>query len=118
MALSKLPSVVSPAEFRLLQESGFRRWPSRPPGQPLFYPVTNQRYAEEITRLWNVRDCGVGYVVRFRVSAIFAAGYEIRQVGDTHHTEWWIPSEDLEALNAHIIGEIEVVAEYRDDTDA
>jgi hypothetical protein len=39
--------------------------------------------------------------------------YEIKQVGDTHHTEWWVPAEDLEQLNDNIVGVIEIIAEYR-----
>lgn len=39
--------------------------------------------------------------------------FEVRQVGGTHHTEWWIPAEQLEELNANIVGLIEVIGEYR-----
>lgn len=39
--------------------------------------------------------------------------YEIQKVGGIHHTEWWIPAEKLEELNDHIVGEIEVIGEYR-----
>ena len=38
--------------------------------------------------------------------------YEIHQVGCSTHTEWRIPAEDLESLNAEIVGLIQVVAEY------
>jgi hypothetical protein len=30
-------------------------------------------------------------------------------VGGAHHTEWWVPAEELEALNDHIVGLIEVL---------
>lgn len=36
---------VGPKELDLLEQSGLRRWPPRLPGQPIFYPVTNERYA-------------------------------------------------------------------------
>jgi hypothetical protein len=39
--------------------------------------------------------------------------YETHQVGGADHTEWWIPAEDLDALNANIVGVIEVIGEYR-----
>ena len=39
--------------------------------------------------------------------------YEIHQAGAMHHTEWWIPAEDLEELNRDIVGKIEVIGEYR-----
>ena len=41
-----------------------------------------------------------------------AQRYEIQQVGRGHHTEWWIPAEELEEFNDHIIGTIEVVATF------
>ena len=39
--------------------------------------------------------------------------YQIQQVGDVYHTEWWIPAEDLEKFNAHIVGEIEVIKAFK-----
>lgn len=101
---------IGPDELELLKQSGMKRWPPRLPGQPIFYPVTNELYAEEIASRWNVQDSGAGYVTKFRVDKSFANRYEIRQVGTTHQTEWWIPAEELEELNDHIVGEIEVVA--------
>ena len=38
--------------------------------------------------------------------------YKVEQVGATHHTEWWIPAEELEELNDNIVGEIAVIGEY------
>lgn len=45
--------------------------------------------------------------------ADFARRYEVHKVGGEYHTEWWIPAEDLEALNDNIVGLIEVIGEYR-----
>ncbi|MEH6420281.1 hypothetical protein [Pseudomonas sp. CGJS7] len=103
---------VGPAELALLRESGFKRWPPRLPEQPIFYPVTNERYAAEIAERWNVKDSGYGAVTRFRVCADFMARYRIEKVGGAHHTEWWIPAEELEALNDRIVGTIEVIREF------
>jgi hypothetical protein len=103
---------TGPEELALVAQSGFRRWPPRLLGQPIFYPVTNEQYAVEIGSRWNVRDSGVGYVTRFRVRRSFMAAYEVHQVGTSYHTEWWIPAEELEAFNANIVGEIEVIAKY------
>lgn len=38
--------------------------------------------------------------------------YPIQRVGARHHTEWWVPAEELEALNDNIVGVIEVLEEY------
>jgi len=104
---------IGPRELQLLAAAGFRRWPPRLPDQPIFYPVTNERYASEIASRWNVRDDGVGYVTRFLVRTSFVRRFEIQQVGTTHHTEWWIPAEALEELNDNIVGLIDVVSEFR-----
>lgn len=99
-------------ELALVAASGFKRWPPRLPEQPIFYPVTNEEYAIELTQ-WNVTDFNVGYVTKFDVSKGFMDRYEIKCVGNKDHTEWWIPSEDLEELNENIIGKIEVIGEYK-----
>lgn len=100
-------------EIELVKQSGYKKWPSRLPEQPIFYPVTNQRYAEEIAIKWNMKNSGAGYVTRFNVKKSFMNRYEINQVGAAHHKEWWIPAEDLEELNDNIVGFIEVIGEYR-----
>jgi hypothetical protein len=41
---------VGLAELRLIAQSGWRAFPPRLPDQPIFYPVLNFPYAEEIAR--------------------------------------------------------------------
>jgi hypothetical protein len=103
---------VGPEELELLRQSGFKRWPPRLPEQSIFYPVTNERYATEIAQRWNVKDSKHGAVTRFQVRASFMSNYAIQQVGASHHTEWWVPAEELEALNDNIVGVIEIIREY------
>ena len=100
-------------ELALVRESGYRMWPPRLPGQPIFYPVTNQEYATQIAVEWNVKESGFGCVTKFQVLKSFVDRYPIQKVGGSSHTEWWIPAEDLEELNRCIVGLIEVVEEYR-----
>ena len=104
---------TGPKELELVKESGFKKWPPRLPEQPIFYPVTNQEYAEQIAREWNVKDSGVGYVTKFHVKSSFMEKYETQKVGGSNHTEWWIPAEELEELNANIVGTIEVISEFK-----
>ncbi len=103
---------TGPKELKLVKESGFGKWPPRLPEQPFFYPVTNREYAEKIAEDWNVKASGVGYVTKFSVKASFMAKYEIHKVGGSNHTEWWIPAEELDDLNANIVGKIEVISEF------
>ena len=109
---------TGPNELALVEASGFRRWPPRLPEQPIFYPVTNERYAFEIATRWNIKDSGVGYVTRFRVRKTFVDRYDVQKVGGAHHTEWWVPAEALESLNDEIVGLIDVIGEYRHDPEA
>jgi len=104
---------TGPKEVGLVAASGYRRWPPRLPEQPIFYPVTNEEYARQITISWNVPASGVGYVTKFQVKKKFLEKYPVQKVGGESHTEWWIPAEDLEELNDNIVGNIEVVGEYR-----
>jgi hypothetical protein len=103
-------------ERDLIAQSGYQAFPPRLPHQPIFYPVLNEPYATQIARDWNTKDAFsgyVGYVTRFQVRAEFLAHYEVKTVGASEHQEYWIPAEDLPALNACIVGEIEVIATYR-----
>ena len=104
---------TGPKELELLRASGFRRWPPRLPEQPIFYPVTNEQYASQIAREWNVKESGFACVTRFFVRKAFMSRYEIQKVGGAIHSEWWIPAEQLEELNDNIVGTIEVIGEYR-----
>ncbi len=103
---------TGPEELAPVEASGWREWPPRLPGQPIFYPVLNEQYATMIARDWNVRQCGAGYMTRFRVRRSFLDSYEIHQVGGQTIPEYWIPAEDLGALNASIVGTIELIAEF------
>jgi hypothetical protein len=106
---------VGPEELELIRAAGMRAFPPRLPEQPIFYPVTTEAYAIKIARDWNVRASGSGYVTRFAVRRDFLDRYEIQTAGGSAHQEYWIPAEELDAFNKAIVGEIEVVAEYRGD---
>lgn len=104
---------VGPAELRLIEEAGMRAFPPRLPEQPIFYPVTTEEYAVKIARDWNVPKSGSGFVTRFRVRRDFLGRYEVQDAGGKAHREYWIPAEELDAFNAAIVGQIEVVREFR-----
>jgi hypothetical protein len=103
---------TGPEELALVEASGWREWPPRLPGQPIFYPVLSEEYAAKIARHWNVPHSGAGYVTRFEVLRSFLDQYGVHQVGGKTILEYWIPAQDLPALNASIVGTIEVTAEY------
>jgi hypothetical protein len=104
---------VDPKELDLIRASGHRAFPPRLPEQPIFFPVLNEEYARQIARDWNVKASGAGYVTRFAVRTDFVAKYPVQKVGSSIHQELWIPAEDLAQMNRNIVGLIEVIEEYK-----
>ena len=110
----KLFRPVGTKELELIEQSGFTAFPPRLPEQPIFYPVLNVEYATEIAEKWNAKlnDDKKGYVTEFDVDDAFASRYEVHIVGASHHAELWVPAEELEEFNRHIIGKNKVIKEF------
>jgi|SRR5579859_2888765 len=105
-------------ELQLIREGNFRSFPPRKQEQPYFYPVLHEDYAVQIARDWNARHPSrskAGFVTRFQVRRDFIGRYQVRTVGSYRHKEYWIPAEDLEEFNRNLIGDIEIIAEFRKD---
>lgn len=103
---------VGQKEYELIKESEYKRFPPRLPGQPVFYPVLNERYAEEIAKKWNTKDINSGnkgYVTKFEVDNNYISKFSVQKVGSSYHQELWIKSEELDEFNNHIIGKIEII---------
>lgn len=103
---------VGPLELALIEKSGWKAFPPRLPEQPIFYPVTNEEYAIQIARDWNVKSSGSGYVTRFEVDAEYASKFPKKVVGGKVHEELWVPAEELEIFNSKISGEIAVTHRF------
>src|SRR5258708_32735679 len=104
---------VGPQELELIEKAAMRAFPPRLPEQPIFYPVLSEDYAVKIARDWNVPANGAGFVTRFKVRKDFLAQYEVQEAGGRAHLEYWIPAEDLAAFNEAIVGQIELILEFR-----
>jgi len=103
-------------ELRLIEQVGFKEFPPRLPGQPIFYPVLELEYARHIAREWNTKDEAsdfAGFVTRFEIDDTCVARFPVQTVGGAEHRELWVPAEALAEFNAHIRGLIEVIEEYR-----
>lgn len=103
---------VGQTEMDLIIDSGYHAFPPRLAGQPIFYPVLNERYACEIAQRWNAKEkvSGYrGYVTRFEIADEFIKRYEVQTVGASYHQEFWIPAEELVDFNQHILEKIEVI---------
>jgi len=100
-------------ELELIAQSDFKAFPPRLPEQPIFYPVLNFEYAEQIARNWNTKSNSfAGFVTKFAVESDYANKFEVQTVGSIIHQELWIPAEQLAEFNRHIIGRITVEAAY------
>ena len=106
---------VGVGELRLIAQSGFREFPPRLPDQPIFYPVLTLEYARRIARDWNTVDAQSGYagfVTRFEIDAETAKRYPVQVAGGRSHEELWVPAEELQEFNAHIVGMVTVVEAF------
>ncbi|MDL2206103.1 hypothetical protein LJC33_04215 [Eubacteriales bacterium OttesenSCG-928-N13] len=77
--------------------------------------MLNEQYATEIASRWNTQDSNSGnkgYVTRFEVDDGYILKFDVQTVGASYHQELWIPSEELEEFNVHIIGKIEIIASF------
>ena len=116
MPLTTFYRPVGQKELDLIAASEYSAFPPRLPSQPIFYPVLNREYAEQIARDWNTKDelSGyVGYVLEFNVDSAYLSAFEIQKVGSKNHLEYWIPAEQLDEFNRHIVGGIRVIAEFK-----
>ncbi|MEM9545178.1 MAG: hypothetical protein AAGA77_04355 [Bacteroidota bacterium] len=114
MKTTKLYRPVNKVELDLIQKSDWKTFPPRLPEQPIFYPVTNQEYASQITREWNLPTYKNGFVTEFELSEDYLSKFKIEKVGLEHHTELWVPAEELEEFNHEIIGDIKVIEAYHE----
>jgi hypothetical protein len=95
---------VGEKELKLIANSGFTVFPPRLPEQPIFYPVTNQQYADEINNKWNEH----GAVVMFNIDDRYISKFDKHVVGRHYHEEYWIPADELDEFNRNIIGRLQI----------
>jgi hypothetical protein len=102
-------------ELALIVDSGMKRFPPRLFWQPIFYPVLNLQYASEIAERWNMGDPesdGVGFVTEFDIPEDYFKKFPIQTVELDYHQELWVPAEQLEEFNNHIINGIRVCKSF------
>jgi len=112
MTLVTLYRPVGPEELGLIRASGWKAFPPRLPEQPIFYPVVQEAYAVRIARDWNVKASGAGFVMKFEVDGEYLSQFDVQYAGGREHAEYWIPADRLGEFNGHIVGTIDVVAEF------
>lgn len=106
---------VGPGELELIKKSGWKKFPPRLPEQPIFYPVLNEEYANQINIEWNVPAYGTGFTMKFHINADYFEKFEVRNVGGQNHNELWVPSEKMDEFNSNIVGLIDIVKKFNKD---
>ncbi len=109
------PIDIIPETKQAVAKSRSGGFPPRLPEQPIFYPVLNFEYAEQIARDWNTKNPESGYcgfVTEFEVDKAYSGKFEVQTVGASIHKELWVPAEELEEFNNHIKGYINLKAAY------
>lgn len=107
---------VGQTELELIIASGKKKFPPRLAWQPIFYPVLNQQYAEQIALEWNTEDefSGfAGHVLAFDLPEQYIQQFPVQNVGGDIHNELWVPAEQLEEFNDKIIGEIRLIKSFK-----
>jgi hypothetical protein len=102
---------VGVRELELIIDADMKAFPPRLAWQPIFYPVLNSPYAEQIALEWNTKDEFSGYagfVTAFDLPATYLQQFEIQTVGADMHQELWVPAEQMEEFNGQIKGLIRV----------
>jgi hypothetical protein len=115
MKLITLYRPVGQKELDLIKASGYKKFPSRLDWQPIFYPLMNQTYAEQIALEWNTKDefSGyAGYVTAFDLPETYLQQFPVQNVGGDIHNELWVPAEQLDEFNSRIVGEIRLVNSF------
>ena len=107
---------VGEVELGLIADSGWTRFPPRLPEQPIFYPVMNFDYAEQIARDWNSKHepTRTGYVLAMDMRGNPTGRWPVQIAGGSVHKELWVPAEELDDFNDLIEAPIRLVATYRD----
>lgn len=100
-------------ELGLIFDAGMKEFPPRLPEQPIFYPVLNQVYARQIAKEWNAEASPyAGYVTKFDLELDYVAKFPVKTVGASVHQELWVPAEQLQNFNSHIIGHIHAIEAF------
>ncbi|RYY64445.1 MAG: ADP-ribosylation/crystallin J1, partial [Chitinophagaceae bacterium] len=93
MEVVRLYRPVGIKELELIAAAAWKEFPPRLFWQPIFYPVLNQPYAEQIAGEWNTGDESSGYagfVTSFKVNKAYVDNYKVENVGGEIHNELWV----------------------------
>ena len=92
--------------------SGWRHFSPESYQQKIFYPKLHRGFAEALARQCYANRDVAGYVVSFKLPGDFLNNYCRQTIAYEEQLEYRIPIADLQQLNQHIIGRIEIVSAF------
>ena len=104
-------------EFHEVEARSFRGFPPRPAEQPLFTALLSEEGASQIARHMRIaKACdNIVYVVKFLVEDAYIRQFPVQHVQERNRRALWIPADEIDILNQHLIGDIRVLASYEID---
>ena len=101
-------------ELKGICDSGYGRFPTRQTWQPIFYPVADLSYAEQIAYECHVNASSGygGFVVQFDVEERYMDSFKLPRSTNATFQEFRIPAESLPELNRQLQGDIQLVSSF------
>ena len=108
---------VGPGQLKCVADSGWKSFPPRLHWQRYFYPMLHESFAHTVASRWNVKQSGVGYVLTFKVRKQYLDKLPVYIIGGPEHKEYRIAANEIDELNNSIVGKIEVLATYHQESE-
>ena len=108
---------LSAEEYRAVEEKGFTGFPPRSEEQPLFTALLSEEGATQIARHMRIAKTAENliYVVSFLVDDAYIRQFPIQHANERNRRALWIPADEVDILNQHLIGKIRLIASYQID---
>ena len=108
---------LSAEEYRAVEENGFTGFPPRSEEQPLFTALLSEEGATQIARHMRIAKTAENliYVVSFLVDDAYIRQFPVQHANERNRRALWIPADEVDILNQHLIGKIRLIASYQID---
>ena len=109
---------ISADEYAAIKEKEFKGFPHRSAEQPLFTALLSQEGSIQIARRLRVdkqTESDMVYVVGFIAEDAYIRQFPVQHADDPERRALWIPAEEIDILNQHLIGKIRVLDSFEID---
>lgn len=104
-------------EYQELEARRFHGFPPRSDGQQIFTALLSEEGASQIARHMRIakQTDNTVYVVSFLVDDAYIRQFPVQHAHERNRRALWIPADEVDILNQHLIGDIRVLATYQID---